>query len=368
MPSPPIISEHHAGTFTNIGLSHFSYIGPNAPHEGPPGLNPDLLSPKSRRRLQKRLYMRRHRAKLQGHLDSSQSPTATFPGRLKAGRKPKKTSAPSTTCTSDIESDDQQSAKPKQNKSGLTLPYKLRAIFSELGIDAAYLRAQRMDLIHFSALANLRGCVAPVLFSRLLRSGFVCRLYNTLERGPSPDEDEVPKGVDATLVQHLQAAVVVFVTDVMHRAIVWKERQIRLKKHSLAWRTNEYVRWASIVHRQLMTPHYRLPSTRSSTRLKRSVCGITATRTTFPRYSPAQLPRQVITTRTSLLPQKDQHVSTKIRPHPRYPPTGTSTHRSSVRHPCSASTPSTALHGRTCGRRRGGRIHAWSAIRTIRRR
>ena len=84
---------------------------------------------------------------------------------------------------------------------------------------------------------------ALVLCSQLL-IGFVCRLYNTLERGPSPNEEDTgPDGVDATLVQQLQAAVVVFVTDVMHRVIVWKETQMRLNR-----RSSEQVYWASIVH------------------------------------------------------------------------------------------------------------------------
>ena len=84
---------------------------------------------------------------------------------------------------------------------------------------------------------------ALVLCSQLL-IGFVCRLYNTLERGPSPNEEDTgPDGVDATLVQQLQAAVVVFVTDVMHRVIVWKETQMRLNR-----RSGEQVYWASIVH------------------------------------------------------------------------------------------------------------------------
>ena len=82
---------------------------------------------------------------------------------------------------------------------------------------------------------------ALVLCSRLLIR-FVCRLYNTLERGPSPNEgDTGPYGVDATLVRQLQAAVVVCVTEVMHHAIVWKT-QMRLNR-----RLGEQVYWASIV-------------------------------------------------------------------------------------------------------------------------
>ncbi|KAL4079101.1 hypothetical protein J3A83DRAFT_4086152 [Scleroderma citrinum] len=190
-----------------------SQSGPAAANEDPSCPNPDLLSPKSRRRLQKRLYMRRRRAKLQGR-DSAQGPIETMNilERLKPGRKPKKAETPSAP-VSDDESDDQQSAKPRH--SGLTLPYKLREIFRELGVDAAYLRAQGMDLIHLGALARLRGCVV------------------------SCEEEAVPNAIDGTLVQHLQAALVVFVTDVIHRAIVWKERQMRVKRHSAAWRASE---------------------------------------------------------------------------------------------------------------------------------
>ena len=72
----------------------------------------------------------------------------------------------------------------------------------------------------------------------------MCRLY-----GP---EDAIPDGIDATLVQHLQAAVVLFVTDVMHRVIVRKERQVRLKEHSGVWRPGEQVRRASIAYGKLI--------------------------------------------------------------------------------------------------------------------
>ena len=72
----------------------------------------------------------------------------------------------------------------------------------------------------------------------------MCRLYNTLEQGPSPNEEDTgPDGVDATLVQQLQAAVVVFMTDMMHHAIVWKETQMRLNR-----RSSEQVYWVSIMH------------------------------------------------------------------------------------------------------------------------
>ncbi|KIM51140.1 hypothetical protein SCLCIDRAFT_1224817, partial [Scleroderma citrinum Foug A] len=145
------ISDPPAGTSTNNGLSHFSYSSPSAPNEDPPSLNPDLLSPRSWLHLQKHLYMRRHQAKLWGQLDSAHNLTLTFPGLLTTVHNAKEvetTPAPSMSCLPDIEADDQQPTKPKHSKSGLTFLYKIRAIFRELGIDAAYLRAQGMDLIH----------------------------------------------------------------------------------------------------------------------------------------------------------------------------------------------------------------------------
>ena len=82
---------------------------------------------------------------------------------------------------------------------------------------------------------------ALVLCSWLL-IGFVCRLYNTLKWGPSPNQgDTGPYGVDAMLVRQLQAAVVVCVTELMHRAIVWKT-QMWLNR-----RLGEQVYWASIM-------------------------------------------------------------------------------------------------------------------------
>ena len=79
------------------------------------------------------------------------NPTLTFPGLLTTVHNAKEVEtmpAPSMSHLPDIEADDQQPTKPKHSKSGLTLLYKIRAIFRELGIDAAYLRVQGMDLIH----------------------------------------------------------------------------------------------------------------------------------------------------------------------------------------------------------------------------
>ncbi|KAI6115244.1 hypothetical protein EDD16DRAFT_1519845 [Pisolithus croceorrhizus] len=209
-----------------------------AASEGPATLNADLLSPKSRRRLQKRLYMRRRRARLQGKEEASYSTTEVETtdigqvvglGRLKPGRKAKdKSRCTSSAPTSNVESDDEEPTKVKQTTHGLTLRSKLKSMFSKLGVDAAYLRAQGMDLLHLNTLARLMG------------------FFTASECGSPPDDastdeikEELPFAIDATLIRHLQAAVVFFVTDVIYRAIAWKEGQIRLKQGSLAWRSSD---------------------------------------------------------------------------------------------------------------------------------
>lgn len=218
------------------------------------------LSPVSWRRLQKRLYMRKRRAKLQGKSDTSQAYNAhNMDGgstldirRLKPGRKPKThiQEIPSRS-SSPAMPDNADGQKLKQRKAcqgGLTLLYKLRAKFREEGIDGAYLRGQEMDLFHLSALARLREYVPLVVFVRFF---LICySLYGAIEDGFAENdtageqdqaEGSLPCAIDARLIQHLQVAVVLFVTIVIHHIIVWKETQLRLKQQSLVWKEGDLV-------------------------------------------------------------------------------------------------------------------------------
>ncbi|KAF9222422.1 hypothetical protein BS17DRAFT_187842 [Gyrodon lividus] len=119
---------------------------------------------------------------------------------------------------------------PLTIKGGLTLPYKLKAEFAALGVDATYLRARGMDLLHLGALGRLMG--------------FYTSLEHTEDGQEEADEHVSGQSIDAKLIQHLQAVVVSFVTDVVHRAIVWKETEMRLKKRSRAWRHGDQVGFA----------------------------------------------------------------------------------------------------------------------------
>ena len=131
-----------------------------------------LFSPRSRRRIQKRLYMRRKRAQIREKNAASEGVVDTGIEKLRPGKKAKsgqsETPAVSTSvvCSeapSDAEMEVSESM-PRKNKGGLTLPYKLKAQFTELGIDAAHLGSQEMDLLNLGALGKLMGWVTCLLF------------------------------------------------------------------------------------------------------------------------------------------------------------------------------------------------------------
>lgn len=118
---------------------------------------PDVsLSPASRRRLQKRLYMRRKRAEKNGETADN---TIT---RLKPGRKskPRKADLPTIDLRaedgSEAEKGDQhEQATRHPHPSGKTLPYKIREQFDSQGIDAVRLRQEGLGLFHMVNLSRL---------------------------------------------------------------------------------------------------------------------------------------------------------------------------------------------------------------------
>ena len=102
------------------------------------------LSPASRRRLYKRMYMRRKRAEKSG-TDVDQSMV-----RLKPGRKAKSaSSAPS----GDIGVISEPRGHP--SKSGVTLPYRMRSTLNDLGFDAERIQAEGFDLLRLSNFHKL---------------------------------------------------------------------------------------------------------------------------------------------------------------------------------------------------------------------
>ncbi|KDQ59048.1 hypothetical protein JAAARDRAFT_68616 [Jaapia argillacea MUCL 33604] len=216
-----------------------------------PTLHPSdisALSPTSRRRYQKRLYMRRKRAQAAGR----QVNTSVV--RLKAGRRRKndegdpppvkeeeyKLDLPGPETTSregGDDSDDDTSGegeeegsseevalmdrqtKPKKrkkkvNKPGKTHREKIQASFAQLDIDPCIIRENGMGLFHLGNLGRLMS------------------LYGSLH----PPETPTPSTISSTTIAALEALVIYFVTETVQRAIVSREQEQELKAHTKVWR------------------------------------------------------------------------------------------------------------------------------------
>lgn len=198
------------------------------------------LTPTSRRRLTKRLYMRRKRAQLRG-----EDVVPVTLARMKPGRKRKETAAraveeadregmlPSeqdignrATMTADLtepdsEADDDDGNTGKAttkhiNVGGKTRYQKVKSDFENAGINASYLGERGMDLFHLGRLGKLM------------------EMYKSLEQ--CPEDDVGTTFISPELIRYLQASVVAFTTDVIHRATVWKEQVNELKGQKKVWR------------------------------------------------------------------------------------------------------------------------------------
>lgn len=126
------------------------------------GEDPSQMSPASRRRYQKRLYMRRKRAKETG------APVIENAERLKPGRKPKKRAKKTLSSTPAAEEAQQDAATPSvaaegedrsayrhPKVSGRTLPYKRQLDFVSKGVDVPRLRREGLDLFHLQGVSRL---------------------------------------------------------------------------------------------------------------------------------------------------------------------------------------------------------------------
>ena len=119
-----------------------------------PGAIPSRLSPASRRRIRKRLYMRCKRAEASGGI------AQLNPARLKPGRKASATSKYKQPHVNNDSED--ETGNPRQPVRGDTRPYKIQRELERLGIGADYLRGNGMGLFHLSALGRLMRCVLSI--------------------------------------------------------------------------------------------------------------------------------------------------------------------------------------------------------------
>lgn len=218
------------------------------------------LSPGARRRLQKRLHMRKKRAEAKG------VPLDETAGRLKTGRKSHKGASKSrsvsfvTETTSPTledngahednlahkEKDDQvdpenqtvQEPQRPQKVSGATLPYKRLEKLEKLGLNAERLHEDGLGLLH------------PIGISKLMQ------LYNRLHDVPP----SVGSQISGEVMKLLNAHVIHFTTQLVHRTVIVREQEQLAKMHSKVWRLgeNQTVAVANVEHALSMMSSSRL--------------------------------------------------------------------------------------------------------------
>ncbi|KAI0754820.1 hypothetical protein C8Q80DRAFT_1266377 [Daedaleopsis nitida] len=198
------------------------------------------MSPTSRRRHQKRLYMRRKRAQNTGAAVDENAE------RLKPGRKPRmQPPRPNARPTTPVARPGSAGATEQMNvedgtslgdaarsgtgvsgdkstyrhhkPSGKTLPYKRQLDFISNGVDVQRLREEGLDLFHLQALSKLM------------------HTYNELHDVSS----SVGSAISAETLSLLRGLVVQFVSRVMSIAIVVREQERIAKLQTKAWRLTE---------------------------------------------------------------------------------------------------------------------------------
>ncbi|KAL1748752.1 hypothetical protein HDZ31DRAFT_59929 [Schizophyllum fasciatum] len=184
------------------------------------------LSPKSRRRLQKRLYMRRKRAEKAG-TEAIQDAGLLKVGRPAKARPPKKRRRCEHAEDSQEEGDAEEEGQEEEatagdyahpHRGGMTAPYKARRLFEESGITPVVLADHKLDLFDGTGLA---------------------RLLDTIPDQVDSSVDVIPKAVAGDVLAALRAMLVEFVTDVARRAIVTREQELHFKAASKAWRVKK---------------------------------------------------------------------------------------------------------------------------------
>lgn len=113
------------------------------------------LSPTSRKRARKRLYMRRKRAEACGGV------AQLNPTRLKPGRKASATSKYGKRAPEPDDTDeDAEQTRRQPHPHGMTRPYKVQRTLDELGVNAEYMRENGLGLFRLGALWRLMRCVS----------------------------------------------------------------------------------------------------------------------------------------------------------------------------------------------------------------
>ncbi|KAF8625426.1 hypothetical protein AX15_005388 [Amanita polypyramis BW_CC] len=176
---------------------------------------PGFLSPASRRRLYKRLYMRRKRAEQSGR-EMNLAASKLRPGRETTGMRnprPKKYNTKRSR-EGTAESHTEEVFLKSHRPSGMTRYYKIRQHFAEQEIDPGELRKSGLDLFHLSMLGRLM---------ELYKSGY--------EQAGA----DVIKSISADTIRLLRTITIDFMTELIHRAIVFKNQEVRRKGEIKVW-------------------------------------------------------------------------------------------------------------------------------------
>ncbi|KAF8629650.1 hypothetical protein AX17_005589 [Amanita inopinata Kibby_2008] len=180
------------------------------------------LSPTSRRKLQKRLYMRRKRAEMAGN-KANLAMARLRPGRERRERvarpRPKKYNTKNSKRRDAAESGDKE-VDPKYNMCHLTNTrgHQLRRSLSDKQIGVTQLQQMGLGLFHLSTLSRLMA---------LYKSGYTEATTDTIT------------SISAETIRLLGCITIDFTTQVIHRAIVFKNQEVRLKSETKAWRLGQ---------------------------------------------------------------------------------------------------------------------------------
>jgi hypothetical protein len=208
----------------------------------------EMLSPKSKRLYEKRIRMRFKRAELSGVAIS-------FDMHMKRGRKPKekmprigvkrKRSSGSDKGEEDHEEghdthhdkDDEPEKQPNPNrtpssKRGLA---KIQKMFQDGHVDRVMLQRETLDLFHLKNLGRLMKYVLDSKICNIFRSDHNSRLNGARHDAPA----DVNTSISGETLKFLHALVSIFVTDLVRQAIICRELEGKIKRHTKVWRFKE---------------------------------------------------------------------------------------------------------------------------------
>ncbi|KAF8234014.1 hypothetical protein L208DRAFT_1359837 [Tricholoma matsutake] len=206
-----------------VTLSHSSpgERSPNPQGFKEKGADPSDLTPMSRRRFQKKLYMRRKRAQQRGEEVVSDFINLR-PGRKVEERKPPKqrpkyyktktkTSSREENEVDNIPMDVEAPSPhgiPRYKTGGLTKPYKIKRDFMDNGIDGKTLQEGNLGLFHLSTLGR---------FMKLYKSGYDEPTTTTTTT------------ISADTIRLLTVVIEEFTSEIVHRIIIFREQDRIMK-------------------------------------------------------------------------------------------------------------------------------------------